>query len=73
MATATHKPDTFPELLTPEMVCEIAPGFTPASLAQLRYSGKGAKFVKFCKRVFYRREDIEEWINSNIQTMTGAA
>ncbi|MBF4552722.1 DNA-binding protein [Corynebacterium sp. DSM 45110] len=55
------------------MVCEIAPGFTPASLAQLRYSGKGAKFVKLGKRVFYRREDIEEWINSNIQTMTGAA
>lgn len=40
-------------------------------LAQLRYKGKGPKFLKPTKRtVLYRKRDIDEWLNQSEHTST---
>lgn len=40
-------------------------------LAQLRYTGKGPKFLNPTKRtVLYRKKDIDEWLNQSEQTST---
>lgn len=40
-------------------------------LAQLRYKGKGPKFLKPTKRtVLYRKRDIDEWLNQSERTST---
>ena len=36
------------------------------TLAGWRSMGLGPKYVKLGKNVFYRREDLKEWINENI-------
>lgn len=46
------------------------PGTTDAFWAQRRYMGLGPKFVKVGRRVFYRPEDLELWINSNVREHT---
>lgn len=46
-------------------------GFTPGQAAQMRYSGKGPKFIKVTGRqVRYRWSDIEEWLESRTRTRT---
>ena len=62
---------TVPDLLTAAEVGHIT-HMKASSLAQMRYKGTGPKFVKLGSRVLYRREDVIDWINSNVHTITGA-
>lgn len=55
-------------------VCELIPGMTKSALAQLRFTGKGPKFLKPTPRtVVYRERDVIEWLESCERTSTAAA
>lgn len=57
-------------LATSEDVAAYIPGMDAKALAQLRYRGKGPKFVKLGQKVFYRWEDVYEWVDANLRTRT---
>lgn len=60
--------------LTPNQVAEIIPGMTVSNLAQLRYTGKGPKFLKPTPRtVVYRERDVIEWLEASERTSTAQA
>lgn len=42
----------------------------PASLAKWRVTGDGPRFVKLGKRVGYRQQDIDAWIESKVRSST---
>ncbi|MBT2497138.1 helix-turn-helix domain-containing protein [Microbacterium sp. ISL-59] len=57
--------------LTPEQVCELIPGMTKPTLAQLRFKGTGPRYFKPTPRVvLYAHDDIEEWVRSSVRTST---
>lgn len=59
------------EYLTPAQACELVPGLTVPHLAQLRFTGKGPKFLKPTPRkVLYRRHDVIEWLEASERTTT---
>ncbi len=59
------------ELLTPVEAGRLLGGYSPAALAQLRYTGRGPKFVKVSSRaVRYRASDLNEWIESRVRCST---
>lgn len=58
-----------PELLTPDDVADIV-HTTAAQLAQMRYRGGGPRYVKFGKKILYRRTDIEAYIEANLYART---
>ncbi|MEU2035160.1 helix-turn-helix transcriptional regulator [Nocardia amamiensis] len=58
------------KLATDPEFCEYA-GLTPGQSAQLRYTGRGPKFIKVTGRqVRYRWEDIEAWVESRAKNST---
>lgn len=60
--------------LTPDQVCQIVPGMTKSNLSQLRYTGKGPKFLKPTPRtVVYRESDIIAWLEASERTSTAQA
>jgi hypothetical protein len=61
------------EFISPEAAGVIT-GLAPASLAQLRYTGKGPRFYKpTAKTVLYKRSEVLAWIEASAQTRTGTA
>lgn len=46
-------------------------GTTEHQLAQDRYHGRGPKFIKVGKRVRYRWEDVDAWLDANTKQCTG--
>lgn len=61
------------ELLSANQVAEIL-DCTPATLANKRYKGDGPKFIKLCGKIKYRKDDVEEFINSHaVRTSTSVA
>lgn len=49
-------------------------GLTTQQLAQMRYEGKGPRFLKPTGRqIRYRWEDVEAWLASRSYTQTGQA
>lgn len=61
------------EYLTPAEAVKLVPGMTVAGFAQLRFTGKGPKFLKPTPRkVVYRRSDIIEWLEASERTSTAA-
>ncbi|WP_349864141.1 hypothetical protein [Leifsonia sp. WHRI 6310E] len=57
--------------LKPDQVCELIPGMTKGNLAQLRFTGKGPKFLKPTPRtVVYREDDVVSWLEGTEQTRT---
>ena len=42
----------------------------PNWLAKQRITGLGPKYVKLGGRVFYRREDVEAWLESLVRSST---
>lgn len=60
------------DLLTPSQVAEWL-GVTTDTLAQLRYRGKGPRFVKLTARATrYMRNDVNRWIDEQARTRTGS-
>ncbi len=62
-------PMTNPILLT-EVQVEAEYGVPRRTLQALRYRGGGMPFAKVGASVYYRREDIDAWINANMRTST---
>ncbi|WP_226531355.1 helix-turn-helix transcriptional regulator [Microbacterium paraoxydans] len=59
--------------LTPAQACDLVPGMTVGHLAQLRFTGKGPKFLKPTPRtVLYRTVDVIAWLESSEQSSTAA-
>lgn len=46
------------------------PGTTDQSWAAMRHKGTGPRYVKLGRRVYYRRADIDAWIEANVYTRT---
>lgn len=60
--------------LTPSQLCEVIAGTTPGYWAQLRFVGKGPKYLKpSAKKVLYREADVLAWLNATERTGTAAA
>jgi predicted DNA-binding transcriptional regulator AlpA len=58
-----------PLLRRPEAAAYL--GTTTGSLAQLAYQGNGPKYYKPSpRRVYYRKSDLDAWINSNAYVST---
>jgi predicted DNA-binding transcriptional regulator AlpA len=39
-------------------------------LAKLRVSGEGPPFIKIGKSVYYRKRDLDEWVERHLRTST---
>ncbi|WP_029150094.1 helix-turn-helix transcriptional regulator [Microbacterium indicum] len=62
------------EYVTPKQVNERFPWLTVPALSQLRYIGKGPKFLKPTPRtVVYRLADVIDWIEASERTSTADA
>jgi predicted site-specific integrase-resolvase len=48
-------------ILTPDDLAERYHGITTATLTDWRYKGKGPRFFRAGKRVFYRESAVAEW------------
>lgn len=51
--------------LTPKD-CEFIYGLNIGTLCNVRHRGEGPKYHKLGKKVLYRVEDIERWLNENV-------
>jgi predicted DNA-binding transcriptional regulator AlpA len=43
---------------------------SPNTLDKMRVTGRGPKYLKVGRRVFYRPEDLDAWLNSNAHSST---
>ncbi|MBF4194701.1 helix-turn-helix transcriptional regulator [Mycolicibacterium phlei] len=55
--------EDLPELLTMQQFAELSK-ISYSTLRKWRHYGKGPKFARIGGRVFIRRQDAEDWINS---------
>jgi hypothetical protein len=68
---ASSDPDNI-RLTIPEAAAYIP--MQPGQLGQLRYSGRGPRFLKPTARtVLYRKGDIDDWLNASVRTSTAEA
>jgi hypothetical protein len=57
--------------LSPAQVCEMIPGMTTGNLAQLRFQGRGPRFIKPSpKVVVYAFSAIQSWLAESERTGT---
>ncbi|QRY39431.1 hypothetical protein JVX92_07610 [Microbacterium hominis] len=57
--------------LSPKEAAELIPGMSTSNLSQLRFTGKGPKFLKPTPRtVVYRERDIIDWLEASERTST---
>ena len=59
-----------PDTASPEEVAKVL-FTTEAGLSQLRYRGKGPKFIKVGHRVIYRWSDVYTYLDANTMNQTG--
>ncbi len=53
------------EYLAPAAAAALIPNMTVAALSQLRYRGVGPTYLRpGQRRIFYRRSDIERWLDA---------
>lgn len=45
-------------------------GLSKSTMAKLRLSGDGAKYIKLGRKVAYRRSDLDAWLEANVRTST---
>ncbi|MFH5230279.1 DNA-binding protein [Antrihabitans spumae] len=64
-----RSPDLRMELGSPREVADYL-HVTVASLAQLRYVGRGPRFVKAGAKVLYRWSDVFDYVSSNLYERT---
>lgn len=41
-------------------------GVSPNTLKHWRWIGKGPRYVKLVSKVAYRQQDLDDWINANV-------
>jgi hypothetical protein len=61
---------------SPYMPQESAAAFlnlSPRTLERFRVEGRGPRFLKFGRRVMYRRADLEAWGDAQARTSTSDA
>ncbi|MFK0401040.1 helix-turn-helix transcriptional regulator [Microbacterium sp. NPDC090225] len=62
----TGRPNVY---LSPEQVCELVPGLTPANLQELRKRGKGPAYFKPTgakgRVVIYAEADVRAWVEAS--------
>jgi predicted DNA-binding transcriptional regulator AlpA len=61
-----------PITLTADAAAELL-GLATSTLAKLRLSGNGPVYCKLGRRVVYRREDLEAWLESRVVRNTSDA
>jgi predicted DNA-binding transcriptional regulator AlpA len=61
-----------PITLTAEEATEIL-GLAQSTLAKMRLFGNGPGYCKLGRRVVYRREDLEAWLQSRVVSDTSDA
>lgn len=61
-----------PELLLDEVQLAKRLGMSRKALSIRRWRGGGPPFVRLGRRVFYRPEDVQEWLASNRWISTAA-
>lgn len=66
-ALASHLPDG---LIPASEMPKLFEGTTAQTWAALRHKGNGPAFVKVMRRVYYRRCDVEAWIEENRKVRT---
>lgn len=60
-------------LLDIDGFCAYVPGMTRGKAAQLRYTGKGPKFLRPSARtILYRKEDVDQWLADSVCTSTAS-
>jgi hypothetical protein len=58
------------DLIAASEMKNIFPGTTDQYWASLRHLGGGPTYVKAIRKIFYRRADVEVWIEANLRTRT---
>ncbi|MGJ8562466.1 MAG: helix-turn-helix transcriptional regulator [Alphaproteobacteria bacterium] len=58
-----------PSNLSADQAADIL-GIAKSTLSKLRLSGEGPAFIKMGRRVAYRPEDLELWVNQNRRQST---
>lgn len=53
------------DLIDSAGMTELFPGTTEQTWAGLRHKGTGPRYIKVLRRAFYRKSDIEAWLNEN--------
>jgi hypothetical protein len=59
-----------PEVIPASEMKNLIPGTTDQSWAALRHRGTGPRYIKVMRKVYYRRADIDVWLDSNVYTRT---
>lgn len=68
--TSDNAPAQSP-LLSPESAAAYLQ-VNPGTLANWRVQGCGPKYVRVGRRAFYRRSNLDEWIEARVYERTGA-
>ncbi|MCU1362769.1 MAG: hypothetical protein JWM55_597 [Acidimicrobiaceae bacterium] len=59
--------------LSPDQVARLIPGMSKGALAQLRYTGKGPRFLKPTpKTVVYVESEVIEWLENSGRDKTSS-
>lgn len=64
---ADYRPD---DLIPATEMPNLFAGTTSQTWNALRHKGGGPAFIKVCRKVYYRRRDVEAWIDSNRMVRT---
>jgi hypothetical protein len=58
------------DLIPASEMKNVFPGTTDQYWASLRHLGGGPVYVKAVRKVFYRRADVDAWIEGNLRSRT---
>jgi hypothetical protein len=53
------------ELIPASAMPGLFPGTTAQTWNSLRFRGNGPAYIKVMRRVYYRRRDVEAWLDGN--------
>jgi hypothetical protein len=58
------------DLIPATAMKNLVPGTTDQTWAAKRHKGTGPCYVKLGRKVYYRRADVQAWIDSNVYIRT---
>lgn len=56
---------SLPRYVSPEMLVKLFPFFNLGSLANDRWRRRGLKYYKIRRKILYKIEDVEEYLNTH--------